>query len=98
RVRRAPNVDFDFIAADGTRLPLSNEMLVVLDEGRAIARSRDEVWVGTEDALAAMSQSGVSTAGLLQQNGITPNALSGLLADSALARHTTTTDLVDQAR
>ena len=51
-------------------------MLVVLDEGRAIARARDEIWVGTEDALAAMSQSGVSTAGLLQKRGITPRALT----------------------
>jgi hypothetical protein len=89
RTRRAADVDFDFVAQDGARVPLGNEMLVVLDEGRAIARARDEIWVGTEDALAAMSQSGVSTAGLLQQQGITPRALSTLLADSALSRQTT---------
>jgi ATP-dependent Clp protease ATP-binding subunit ClpC len=98
RTRRAADVDFDFVAQDGTRVPLGNEMLVVLDEGRAIARARDEIWVGTEDALAAMSQSGVSTAGLLQQRGITPRALSARLADSALARQTTARDLVALAR
>ncbi len=98
RTRRAADVDFDFEAQDGIRVPLSNEMLVVLDEGRAIARARDEVWTGTEDALAAMSQSGVSTAGLLQQRGITPRALSALLADSTLARQVTTRDLVALAR
>ncbi|MGQ9599203.1 MAG: AAA family ATPase [Anaerolineae bacterium] len=98
RVRRAADIDFDFEAQDGTRVPLSSEMLVVLDEGRAIARARDEIWVGTEDALAAMSQSGVSTAGLLQQRGITPRALSSLLADSVLARQTTVRDLVALAR
>jgi ATP-dependent Clp protease ATP-binding subunit ClpC len=98
RARRASDVDFDFVAQDGTRVPLGNEMLTVLDEGRAIARARDEIWVGTEDALAAMSQSGVSTAGLLQQRGITPRALSALLADSALARQTTVRDLVALAR
>jgi ATP-dependent Clp protease ATP-binding subunit ClpC len=98
RTRRAANVDFDFVAQDGTRVPLGNEMLVILDEGRAIARARDEIWVGTEDALAAMSQGGVSTAGLLQQRGITPRALSALLTDSALARQTTTRDLVALAR
>ncbi len=98
RTRRAADVDFDFTAQDGGRVPLGNEMLVVLDEGRAIARARDEIWVGTEDALAAMSQSGVSTAGLLQRRGITPRALSALLADSALARQTTTHDLVALAR
>jgi ATP-dependent Clp protease ATP-binding subunit ClpC len=98
RTRRAANVDFDLEAGDGTRVPLSDEMLVVLDEGKAIARARDEIWIGTEDALAAMSQSGVSTAGLLQRKAITPSALSAMLADSALARQTTTRDLVALAR
>ncbi len=98
RARSVADVDFDFEIQDGTRVPLSNEMLIVLDEGRAIARARDEIWVGTEDALAAMSQSGVSTAGLLQNRGISPRALSALLADSALARQTTTRDLVALAR
>jgi ATP-dependent Clp protease ATP-binding subunit ClpC len=98
RARRAADVDFDFEAQDGTHIPLGNEMLVVLDEGRAIARARDEIWVGTEDALAAMSQSGVSTAGLLQKQGITPRALSSLLSEAALARQTTTHDLVAMAR
>jgi len=98
RARRAADVDFDFVGQDGLRVPLGDEMLVVLDEGRAIARARDEIWVGTEDALAAMSQSGVSTAGLLQQQSITPRALSSLLADSALARQFTTRDLVALAR
>ena len=98
RARPAADVDFDFVAQDGSRVALGDEMLVVLDEGRAIARARDEIWAGTEDALAAMSQSGVSTAGLLQQRGIAPRALSALLADSALARQTTARDLVAVAR
>lgn len=86
RARRAAAVDFDFVAQDGTRVALGNEMLVVLDEGKAIARARDEIWVGTEDALAAMSQQGVSTSGLLQQRGITPSTLSRILADNTLDR------------
>jgi ATP-dependent Clp protease ATP-binding subunit ClpC len=98
RTRRAADQDFDFEAQDGSRVPLGAEMLEVLDEGRTIARARDELWVGTEDALAAMSQSGMPTAGLLQQRGITPRALSAFLADSALARQTTTRDLVALAR
>jgi ATP-dependent Clp protease ATP-binding subunit ClpC len=98
RTRRAASVDFDMVAHDGMRVPLSNEMLVVLDEGRAIARARDEIWAGTEDALAAMSQAGVSTAGLLQQRGITPRALSALLSSQASARQATARDLVALAR
>jgi hypothetical protein len=32
RARRASDVDFDFVAQDGTRVPLGDEMLTVLDE------------------------------------------------------------------
>jgi ATP-dependent Clp protease ATP-binding subunit ClpC len=98
RTRRAANVDFDFVAQDGARVPLGNEMLEVLDEGLTIARARDEIWTGTEDVLAAMCQSGVSTAGLLQKRGITPTAMGSLLSDTVLARQSTTRDLVALAR
>jgi len=98
RVRRAADVDFDFVDKDGARVPLGDEMLKVLDEGLAIARSRGEVWTDTEDVLAAMCQAGVSTAGLLQKRGITPTAMTSLLSDAALARHSATRDLVAQAR
>ena len=98
RTRRAANVDFDFVAQDGARVPLGDEMLEVLDEGLSIAQARGEIWTGTEDALAAMCQTGVSTAGLLQKRGITPTAMSSFLSDTALARQSTTRDLVAQAR
>jgi ATP-dependent Clp protease ATP-binding subunit ClpC len=98
RTRRAADVDFDFIAQDGARVPLGDEMLEVLDEGLSIAQARGEIWTGTEDALAAMCQKGVSTAGLLQKRGITPTAMTSLLGDTALARQSTTRDLVALAR
>ncbi|MGD9404581.1 MAG: ATP-dependent Clp protease ATP-binding subunit [Anaerolineae bacterium] len=98
RTRRAADVDFDFVAQDGARVPLGNEILEVLDEGLTIARARDEIWTGTEDVLAAMCQSGMSTAGLLQKRGITPTAMSSLLSDTVLARQSTTRDLVALAR
>jgi ATP-dependent Clp protease ATP-binding subunit ClpC len=98
RVRRAADVDFDFVDKDGARVALGDELLKVLDEGLAIARSRGEVWTDTEDVLAAMCQVGVSTAGLLQKRGITPTAMTSRLSDAALARHSATRDLVAQAR
>ncbi len=98
RTRRASSVDFDFIAQDASRVSLGAEMLEILDEGLSIARARGEIWTGTEDALAAMCQTGVSTAGLLQKRGITPTSMSSLLSDTVLARQSTTRDLVAQAR
>ena len=73
-------------------------MVVVLDEGKGIAQAADEVWIGTEHALGAMSQVGVSTSGLLQRYGITPTAMTGILADQALAKRTTTQDWVTLAK
>jgi ATP-dependent Clp protease ATP-binding subunit ClpC len=98
KAREGRSADFDFVAGDGRRIPLSDEMLVVLDEGRAIAQSMDEIYVSTAHALGALSQRGVSTAGLLQRYGITPTTLSGVLADQVLSRRLTTVDLVAQAR
>ncbi len=90
--------DFDFVTSGGDKVALSMEMVVVLDEGKGIAQAADEVWIGTEHALGAMSQVGVSTSGLLQRYGITPTAMTGILADQALAKHTTTQDWVALAK
>ena len=98
RMRRGRDADFDFVGNNGRPIPLSDEMVVVLDEGKTIAETMGEVWVGTEHALAAMSQAGVSTAGLLQQRGITPTAMTEMLADQTLARTGSTVDWVALAR
>jgi ATP-dependent Clp protease ATP-binding subunit ClpC len=98
RAREGRSADFDFVAADGRRIPLSDELLVVLDEGKAVAQSMDEIYVGGVHVLAAMSQRGVSTAGLLQRHGLTPTTLSGVLADDVLARRITTVDLAALAK
>ena len=96
--RNGRSADFDYVSADNRHTALSDEMLVVLDEGRTIAQSMNEIYVGTVHALAAMSQRGVSTAGLLQRHGVTPTVLSSMLADSVLSQSLTTVDLVNVAR
>jgi ATP-dependent Clp protease ATP-binding subunit ClpC len=94
RTRIGRDVDFAFVDGNEQRVPLSQETLIVIDEGRAIAQANDEVWVGTEHALAAMTQAGVSTAGLLQRRGITPRAMTDFLADRTLSKRTTTRNWV----
>ena len=89
RTRIGRDADFHYLSTSGEPIPLSHEMLIVLDEGRAIAQATDEVWIGTDHALAAMSQAGVSTAGLLQRFGITPQAMTDHLTDRTLGRRTT---------
>ena len=89
RSRIGRDADFHYPSASGEPISLSHEMLIVLDEGRAIAQATDEVWIGTDHALAAMSQAGVSTAGLLQRFGITPQAMTDFMTDRTLGRRTT---------
>ena len=82
----------------GGRTRLSDELVIVLDEALTIAHAMDELHVAPEHALAAMSQKGVSTAGVLQRYGVTPSAMSQVLKSTALQRETISRDLVALAR
>jgi ATP-dependent Clp protease ATP-binding subunit ClpC len=88
----------DFVDDQGNKTPLSDEMVIVLDEALTIAHAMDELQVAPEHAVAAMSQKGVSTAGVLQRHGVTPSAMSQVLQSTALGRETITRDLVALAR
>jgi ATP-dependent Clp protease ATP-binding subunit ClpC len=90
--------EMDFEDDNGEKTALSDEMLTVLDDALTIARAMDELQVAPEHILAAMSQKGVSTAGVLQRHGVTPSAMSQVLESTALGRETITRDLVALAR
>ncbi|MBN1584343.1 MAG: ATP-dependent Clp protease ATP-binding subunit, partial [Anaerolineae bacterium] len=98
RMRRGLDANFTFTDHNGKPIPLSDEMLTVLDEGKSIAEAMGELAVGTEHALAAMSQAGVSTAGLLQRQGITPTALTNILANQVSGHSGSIVDWVALAR
>jgi ATP-dependent Clp protease ATP-binding subunit ClpC len=92
------NADFTFTDEAGQAVPLSTEMLVVLDEGRSIAQASDEVNVGTEHALGALAEKGVGTAALLRRYGISREALINRLVERAQTRQLTSQDRVAQAK
>lgn len=73
---------FNFTDDFGKDAPLSEEMLVVIDEGLTIAQAREELKVTSGHALAAMAQPNVTTYGLLQRLGITSAAITSLLDDT----------------
>ncbi len=98
KLRSGRDGRLDFIANNEERIHLSDEMLVVLDEGRGIAGALDEVQVGTHHALGAMSERGVSTSAFLQRHGITPDAMTEQLMTDAEIRRSTSSDLVGQAQ
>jgi ATP-dependent Clp protease ATP-binding subunit ClpC len=98
RTHAGSDAQLDFVDDQGGKTPLSNEAVIVLDEALTIAHAMDELQVAPEHALAAMSQKGVSTAGLLQRHGVTPSAMSQVLQSTSLERETITRDLVALAR
>src|SRR5512136_201679 len=98
KTRDGRPADFVFALDSGGKVELSDELLQTIDEALTIAQAGDEVWIGTEHLLSALSQRGVSTAGLLQAQGITPQALEPYLKDRSFARRMTTRDWVADAR
>ena len=98
KTREGRPADFVFVLDSGGKVELSDELLQIIDEALTIAQASDEVWIGTEHLLSALSQRGVSTAGLLQARGITPQALEPYLKDRSISRRMTTRDWVADAR
>ena len=98
KLRQGRDGKLNFIATTEERIPLSDELIIVLDEGRGIANALDEVQVGTHHALGAMAERGVSTSAFLQRHGITPQALTDTLMEQAEIRRLTANDLVAQAQ
>ncbi|NJM40303.1 MAG: hypothetical protein HC853_05835 [Anaerolineae bacterium] len=95
RTRDGRSANFSYLTEQNVTANLSDEMLVVLDEARSIALASGEIYIATEHLLGALSQTGVSTAGLLQKRGVTPTALASLILEGVISKRSTTNDWVD---
>jgi ATP-dependent Clp protease ATP-binding subunit ClpC len=98
RTREGRSANFSYLTEQNVTANLSDEMLVVLDEARSIALASGEIYIATEHLLGALSQTGVSTAGLLQKRGVTPTALASLMLEGVISKRSTTNDWVDDAK
>ena len=98
RTREGRSANFSYLTEQNVTAPLSDEMLVVLDEARSIALASGEIYIATEHLLGALSQTGVSSAGLLQKRGVTPTALASLMLEGVISKRSTCNDWVDDAR
>jgi ATP-dependent Clp protease ATP-binding subunit ClpC len=98
--RHAPGRDANFTFTDdfGKDIPLSEEMLVVLDEGLSIAQAREELKAGSGHVLAAMSQPNVTTYAVLQRIGVTPTAVLSLLGEAGQDGAAIIIDTIHEAR
>jgi ATP-dependent Clp protease ATP-binding subunit ClpC len=98
--RHSPGREANFTFSDdfGHDVPLGSEMLIVLDEGLAIARARGERRVNSGHALAAMTQQNVTTYGVLSRLGVTPAAVIALLDDASREGAVLIHDVIQEAR
>ena len=85
--RRIRDEKFDFVADNKERIPLSREILIVLDEGLKIAEVREgsKAQCNTAHALAVMTQIEISTHWPLSRRGITQRAVIDALEKVSLA-------------
>ena len=98
KARPGLDADFTFVDENNRPVPLSTDMLVVLDEGRSIAQASDEIYVGTEHALGGLAERGVSTASLFRRYGISTATLTSRLVTEAQTKRLTSHDLVARAK
>ncbi|MGD2077744.1 MAG: ATP-dependent Clp protease ATP-binding subunit [Chloroflexota bacterium] len=98
--KHTPGRDANFMFTDdfGKDIPLADEMLIVLDEGRTIALARDERQVNSGHALAAMAQQNVTTYAVLQRIGVTAAAVIALLDTVAEEGAALIHDFIQEAR
>jgi ATP-dependent Clp protease ATP-binding subunit ClpC len=81
RSNKGRDAKFSFTDDFGRDVPMDEEMLVVLDEGLAIAQAREELKAGSGHALAAMTQPNVTTSGVLQRAGVGTASVTALLGE-----------------
>ena len=79
--RRDQSGNLDFVAAGNRSVPLSRQTIIMIDDALSEANARDEMKVDTDHALLVLSESSVSTSGLLRQHGITPKAITDIMGD-----------------
>jgi len=83
QTRRDNNGNLDFTANGNVKVPLSKQMIIMLDEALSVANAMNEVRIDTDHALKVLSESSMSTSGILRQVGITPKAIDDIQNDSS---------------
>lgn len=92
--RHDKNGDLDFLLPDGTRFPISHQLIIALDEALSVAQSKGEVYIDTDHLLISMTERRLGTGLILQQNGITKSAIDAMTEPTMIRKRESST-LVD---
>jgi ATP-dependent Clp protease ATP-binding subunit ClpC len=90
--RRDLDGDLTFPTDKGEQISLSRQMIIALDEALSIAQAGNEMYIDTDHLLAVMAEAKISTGGILRGFGITPKAMTDLMADRVVSKKATATD------
>jgi ATP-dependent Clp protease ATP-binding subunit ClpC len=77
--------EIDFVTSDGQRVPLGEELIIVLDEGVRAAQMLGEAKCSSIHALAVMANIRIGTHWLLNRRGVTREAVINELNSTGLA-------------
>lgn len=95
------NGNLDFVAKGNRQVQLSRQAIILIDDSLSLANSQNEMRVDTDHVLSVMAESSMPTSGLLRNYGITPKAITDIVADNSQVRlraDGTTQDVVASAR
>src|SRR5688572_2407106 len=99
--RRDQSGNLDFTARGNKKVPLSRQMVILLDDALSVASAANEIHIDTDHALTVLSEATMSTSGLLRQVGITPKAIKDITSDVSQvtsSKNSTAKDFAQQAR
>jgi ATP-dependent Clp protease ATP-binding subunit ClpC len=77
--------EIDFVTSDGQRVPLGEEVIIVLDEGVGTAQMHGEATCSSIHALAVMADIQIGTHWLLNRRGVTREAVINALNSTGIA-------------
>ncbi len=93
--------NLSFVARGNRQVSMSRQTIILLDEALTVANNNNEVRINTDHAVIVLSESSMSTSGLLRQHGITPKAINDIVSEHSVIRRRpdgTTRDFVASAK
>lgn len=93
--RHDKNGDLDFLLPDGSKFPLSHQMIIALDEALSIAQAQGEVYIDADHLLRSLTDRRLGTGLILQQHGISESAISSMTDEPTQVRRRDVSTSVD---
>lgn len=81
--RRDRNGNLEYVAPGNKAVGLGRQTIILLDDALSVANAMHEVRIDTDHVLTVLTESSMSTSGLLRQYGITPKAIKDIVSDSS---------------